>query len=322
MTTWGPNLYQSDAELDTLDLIANEAAGMFLDPDSLRCPLMPEYFSLRSPIDKVSSVQELNNGIFQRLLRRFKHAKMDLAVVMLAAVGMELGVIFKEEDTLVVQMAVMNADMGKERKEQMVEALEGYKNDGTVWEFRSRALVKPAEETLEQAVYQKEESEEPKGGESLHWAIDGIDVDTAACSQVEKESEATTQKPLPVPTHNKATKHSQNDNPPKKELKSALKKPGNEKNVAFRLPKSKSQPSLRGHGRKESKDNTNNKTPTKNTSSKKTTKESLFALPVRGKAEDDKETLPLPLDHTESIFRLPAPKFMMKGRRKEDRKPT
>ncbi|KAL9024823.1 MAG: hypothetical protein Q9196_006230 [Gyalolechia fulgens] len=300
MCTWGPYLYQSDAELDILDLIADEAAGMFLDPDSLRCPLMPEYFSLRSPIDKASTVQELNNGIFQRLLRRFKHAKIDLAVILLAAVGMELGVRFKEEDTLIVKMTVMKADMVDTRREQMVEALEGYKNDGTVWEFRTMGLTEATEGTLKEVDDGKEAVVEAEG--------------------VAKEPEATAQKPLPVVPHEEISKRSQNDQSPKKELKSALKKPGNEKNVAFKLPKSRSQPSLKDHERKESKDIPVKNTSTKNISSKKTAKESHFALPVRGKTEDGKEVLPVPLDRTESIFRLPAPKSMMKGKGKGSEK--
>lgn len=179
-TIWGPYLYQRDADLDILDLIANEAARMFLDPDSLRCPLMPEYFSLRSPIDKDSVIQELNGGVFQRLLRRFKHADLDMAVVLTAAVGMELGVRFLEEDMLMVRVVVMKAeDLGVERRGQMVEALEGYGNDGREWVFRRMGVKKGvAEDRLDASGDEEEAVAGARGGEfallnsSGRWDID------------------------------------------------------------------------------------------------------------------------------------------------------
>ncbi|KAI4180640.1 MAG: hypothetical protein L6R41_007105 [Letrouitia leprolyta] len=276
-TIWGPYLYQRDADLDILDLIANEAARMFLDPDSLRCPLMPEYFSLRSPIDKDSVIQELNGGVFQRLLRRFKHADLDMAVVLTAAVGMELGVRFLEEDMLM-----------------MVEALEGYGNDGREWVFRRMGVKKGVAEDRLDASGDEEE------------AVAG------ARGVVGKEPEATTQKPLPVLPHDKPVKHTQHDQSPEKELTSAFKKPGNEKGVTFRLPKSKSHPVLKGHWRKDSKDvHIKNLTKTNSPGRK---------LVWGRTTENEREILPVRLDCAESIFRLPPPKPMTKGKGKENRK--
>lgn len=303
MLIWGPYLYQRDADLDILDLIADEAAGMFLDPDSLRCPLMPELFSLRFPIDKASVVEELNNGIFQRLLRRFKHSDLDMAVILTATVGMELGVKFKDEDTLMVKMVVMKAEMGVERREQMIEALEGYRNDGTVWDFKKTREVRFVDDVRDTGDEREEIAE--------------------AMRAVEKESESTAQKPLPILPHENPTKHTQIVQSPPKELKSAFKKPGQEKNVAFRLPKSKSHPALKSHWRKDSKDIHIKNLSKKSASSKKAAKESIFAQYGRGGTMDDeKDLLPIPLGATESIFRLPAPKPMVKVNRKESRKLT
>ncbi|KAL8831275.1 MAG: hypothetical protein Q9170_005366, partial [Blastenia crenularia] len=123
--TWGPYLYQSDLDLCTLDLISTEAAAMFPDPNCLRCPLLPSYFTLRFPIDKPNTIRQLNAGIFHRLVRRLKYLKNDLAVILLAAVGMELGVQIAREDMLVVRMTVMKADMGAEKRGQMERAMEG-----------------------------------------------------------------------------------------------------------------------------------------------------------------------------------------------------
>ena len=90
----------------------------------------------------------------------------------------------------------------------------------------------------------------------------------------------------------------------KKELKSALKKPGKEENrVAFRLPRSKSHPSLKVHERKASK----------STASKKDVKESIFKIPAQGKAVVEKEVVP---KQSDSIFRLPPPKATGRGKGK------
>ncbi|KAL8717903.1 MAG: hypothetical protein Q9225_004896 [Loekoesia sp. 1 TL-2023] len=283
MGVWGHGIYQFDSDLDILDLIAKEATKMFPDPDCLRCPLMSDYLTLRFPIDKPTTVEQLNAGIFHRLLRRFKHSKNDMAVILLAAVGMELGVKLDEEDILMIKVTVMKADIGDEKRDQMIKALEEYKNDGTEWDFNSNGVIETANDTLKEAIDRKEEA-----------------------ANAESEIKTSAQEPAATVTHDKTGKQSQGENSTQKELKSALKKSKEENHVAFRLPKSKSQPSLRGQEGKESK----------NTSSKRTARESIFTLPVREKPEDLKEDS---MDHAESIFRLPPPQPMTKGRGKGNR---
>ena len=172
MSIWGHGLYQTDSDLDTLDLIADEAAKMFSDPECLCCPLIPEYYSLRSPIDKAATVTQLNEGTFYRLLRRFKNSKNDMAVILLAAVGMELGVNFQEEDTLMVKMTVMKADIGDEKREQMIAALEGYKNDGTVWDFQKKGSVETVGSSMKEEVNENQDAAKAEGGESpIVWPL-------------------------------------------------------------------------------------------------------------------------------------------------------
>lgn len=143
---WGHGIYQSDADFGLLDLIASEAADMMSDPECLRCPLMPEYFTLRAPIDKPSTVKQLNAGIFHRLVRRLNHQKNGMAIIVLAAVGMELGVKIKNEDMLLIKMMLMKTEMFQEKKDQMAEAIEDYRNDGTGWRFKTKCFKQLEEE--------------------------------------------------------------------------------------------------------------------------------------------------------------------------------
>ncbi|KAI4247954.1 MAG: hypothetical protein LQ352_006044, partial [Teloschistes flavicans] len=137
---WGFGIYQSDSDLELLDLIAEEASTMLPQSaiDCLRCPLLPANFTLRAPIDKPTVIAYLNAGIFKRLARRLKHQENPMALILLAAVGMELGVVIETDDMLMIRLTVMKTEMFLEKRDQIVEALEGYRNDGTQWRFRSK----------------------------------------------------------------------------------------------------------------------------------------------------------------------------------------
>ncbi|KAI4101795.1 MAG: hypothetical protein L6R37_004772 [Teloschistes peruensis] len=115
--SWGFGIYQSDSDLELLDHVAEEASIMFPKSalDCLRCPLFPANFTLRAPMDKIAVIAYLNDGIFKRLARRLKHQPNPMALILLAAVEMFL-----------------------EKRNQMVEALEGYRNNGIPWHFRAK----------------------------------------------------------------------------------------------------------------------------------------------------------------------------------------
>ncbi|KAL9007331.1 MAG: hypothetical protein Q9173_007365, partial [Seirophora scorigena] len=91
MSTWGPHLYQSDAELLTLDAISLAASPLFPDPSALCSPLLPSHLTLRAPIDPVAVVRQLESGVLNRLLHRYQHAGDELALILLGTVAMELG---------------------------------------------------------------------------------------------------------------------------------------------------------------------------------------------------------------------------------------
>ena len=53
---------------------------------------------------------------------------------------MQLGVNIGDEDMLVLKKTLPRARMNDEAKEQMRNGLEGYKNDGEAWDFKSPGL--------------------------------------------------------------------------------------------------------------------------------------------------------------------------------------
>ncbi|KAL9576640.1 MAG: hypothetical protein Q9212_006933 [Teloschistes hypoglaucus] len=138
--SWGFGLYQSDSDFELLDHIAEEASTMVPKSalDCLRCPLFPAHFTLRAPMDKLAVIAYLNEGIFKRLVRRLNHQLNPLALIMLAAVGMELGVMIDKDDLLMIKMTVMKTEMFLEKRNQLVEALEGYRNNGIPWHFKNK----------------------------------------------------------------------------------------------------------------------------------------------------------------------------------------
>ncbi|KAL8847706.1 MAG: hypothetical protein Q9221_007267 [Calogaya cf. arnoldii] len=178
MGTWGSGLYQSDIDLDTLDLIAEEAVKMMSDPECLRSAMVPEFFTLRAPIDRAATVQQLEDGVLNRMIRRFSHQKNHGAIVILGMVCMELGARFNPEDMLSLKMALMRWDANKTKKDQVCLAYESYHNNGAVWRFDGMKGV-------ELAVSPQEKGAEAKGG----------DVPDVTCG-TDIEDEAIT----PIPT--------------------------------------------------------------------------------------------------------------------------
>ncbi|KAL8879281.1 MAG: hypothetical protein Q9192_008264 [Flavoplaca navasiana] len=141
MATWGPALYQSDIDLEMLDLITDEAVRLMSDPECLRSSMMPDSFSLRAPIDRVTTIQQLQDGLLHRLIRRFNHDKNQAAIVILGVVCMELGVRIALEDMLSIKIALMKWDANKIKKDQVCQALESYQNNGAVWMFDGKRAV-------------------------------------------------------------------------------------------------------------------------------------------------------------------------------------
>ncbi|KAL8686313.1 MAG: hypothetical protein Q9224_005484 [Gallowayella concinna] len=142
--TWGYGLYQSDADLEMLDLVTAEAARMMSDPKCLHSFLVPGSFTLRAPIDKGAAVQQLETGILHHLIRRFNHHKNHGAVVILGVVSMELGVKINPEDLLAMKMALMRWEIYEVKRDQIIRALNGYSNDGTEWRFDGKRMMEPA----------------------------------------------------------------------------------------------------------------------------------------------------------------------------------
>ncbi|KAL9598586.1 MAG: hypothetical protein Q9219_004417 [cf. Caloplaca sp. 3 TL-2023] len=297
MSVWGSGLYQCDDDFEILDLIAEKAAEMFYDPDCLRCPLMPAYLTLRSPFDKPATVEQLNIGVLHRLLRWFETSENDMAVILSAAVAMELGVVFTKDDMHLVRQVVNNAAIGSEKRDQMLEALEGYKNDGTEWKFESKDLVESTMTSTSGTGNGNDEAEElPQMKEG-----DTKTKDFAETAQVAVDPTKTS-KP------SKSKKEDGADHLFPKELKSAMKKSKETDQphaVAFRLPRSKSHPSLK---MQESKKSHSKKTPPN---------QSKFTLPVKVQSMDDKVDAP---KQSDSIFRLPPPKSLLRGLKREVRK--
>lgn len=141
MTTWGPALYQSDFDLEMLDLITDEAVRLMSDPECLRSSMMPDSFTLRAPIDRVSTIQQLEDGLLHRLIRRFNHHKNPAAIVILGVVCMELGLRIAPEDMVSIKIALMKWDANKIKKDQVCQAFESYQNIVAVWTFNGKRAV-------------------------------------------------------------------------------------------------------------------------------------------------------------------------------------
>ncbi|KAL9628244.1 MAG: hypothetical protein Q9204_006011 [Flavoplaca sp. TL-2023a] len=174
MSTWGPGLYQSDIDLEMLDLITDEAVRLVSDPECLRSSLMPDSFTLRAPIDRISTIQQLEDGLLHRLVRQFNHQKNQAAIVILGVVCMELGVRIAPEDMLSMMIALMKWDANRIKKDQVCQAFELYQNNGAVWTFDGkRAVEVPLSPLLMTAEANQQEVrtvlQEPDAGDGTLW---------------------------------------------------------------------------------------------------------------------------------------------------------
>lgn len=70
MGAWGYGLFQSDADLDKVDEISDEAGKLAKDPK----------FTFWYPENKDEVVGKLNNGLYHQLLQQFQGKKWDHGV--------------------------------------------------------------------------------------------------------------------------------------------------------------------------------------------------------------------------------------------------
>ncbi|KAL8729331.1 MAG: hypothetical protein Q9166_004828 [cf. Caloplaca sp. 2 TL-2023] len=317
MGTWGYNLYQSDVDLNMLDLIADEAAKMMSDPECLRSALIPDAYTLRAPIDKAATVQQLEDGILHRLIRRFNHQKNQGAITILGVVCMELGVKINPEDMLAIKMALMRCEMFEMKRDCIGQALQEYSNDGTVWKYNGKKLQKTATGT-----------DGPDGKKLQETAneLEGVKETLPKDMTVKREQEdedAITPFNAPFRSHSesainakynaqlaeleKILKNSEiqpalrqrNELPNHQPAPAPAQESSGEGRVTFWLPASKSQLDVSEQGDKQTK---------------RKPGESMFTIPVRGSSKAANEDM---LEHAESIYRLPPPKPIGKGKGKE-----
>lgn len=70
MGAWGYGLFQSDADLDVMDEISEEAGKLAKNPD----------FTFWYPENEKEVVKKLNNGLYHQLLALFQQKKWDHGV--------------------------------------------------------------------------------------------------------------------------------------------------------------------------------------------------------------------------------------------------
>ncbi|KAL8800976.1 MAG: hypothetical protein Q9200_007082 [Gallowayella weberi] len=283
--TWGYGLYQSDVDLELLDLVSTEAANMMSDPECLYSSLLPGYFTLSAPIDKGAAVQQLETGVLHRLIRRFNPHTNHGAVVILGVVSMELGVKINPEDLLAMKMALMRWDVNEVKRDQIYRALDGYSNDGTEWKFDGKRTMQPAV-ISDMAELPKQEVDKKVERGRLEMADeDAITPVNLAPDQNPPKSaiygqnnaQLTELKPIP-----KSKSQSINDC-------ARIQEPSYVNRVTFWLPASPSQTDLHKQTRRERK---------------RKPGESLFTLPVK---ESPKAAMQDMVGHSECLYRLPTP---------------
>lgn len=113
-----------------MEEISNEAAKLAHDPD----------FTLWHPENHDGVVEKLNDGIFHQLLQNFIKRNWNHGIVYLGALTMLLGANISEEDMQMLRDTLETTPMYDEAKAQMVKGLEGYKNEGSPWDFNSPGL--------------------------------------------------------------------------------------------------------------------------------------------------------------------------------------
>lgn len=113
-----------------MEEVSNEAAKLAHDPD----------FTLWHPENHDGVVEKLNDGIFHQLLQNFIKRNWNHGIVYLGALTMLLGANISEEDMQMLRDTLETTPMYDEAKAQMVKGLEGYKNEGSPWDFNSPGL--------------------------------------------------------------------------------------------------------------------------------------------------------------------------------------
>ena len=110
--------------------MSDQAGSLANDPD----------FTFWYPENRDQVVEKLNAGLFHQLLEKFKAKNWRHVIIYLGALSMQLGVKIGDKDTLVLKKPLPEAKMYDEAREQMRMGLEGYKNDGEAWDFKSPGL--------------------------------------------------------------------------------------------------------------------------------------------------------------------------------------
>ncbi|KAL8799225.1 MAG: hypothetical protein Q9182_006059 [Xanthomendoza sp. 2 TL-2023] len=293
--TWGYGLYQSDVDLEMLDLVSIEAANMMSDPECLNSSLLPGYFTLRVPIDRAAAVRQLEAGVLHRLVRRFSQYKNHGAVVILGVVSMELGVKINPEDKLAMRMALMRWDIYEVKRDQIVRALEGYSNDGTEWRFDGKRIMEPARitdkaELPAQAVDKNVESQTPKiADEDAITPVNPAPGRNLPQSAINAKNNAqfTT---LGLISNNKKSQFINN--------RARIQKPSNVNRVTFWFPASTSQPNHHKQAKEERM---------------RKPGESRFTLPGKKSPKVPMQDM---VGHFESLYRLPVPSSIPKEKTK------
>ncbi|KAL8863110.1 MAG: hypothetical protein Q9178_000484 [Gyalolechia marmorata] len=298
MSSWGTGLYQSDVDLDMLDLIAEEAVKMMSDPECLRSSLMPEFFTLRAPIDRPAAVEQLEGGVLHRLIRRFNHQKNQGAIVILGVVCMELGVKFNPEDRLSINMALMRWDMHEKKRDQVCQAFESYQNNGAVWRFDGKKV-------METVIGPEHKVAEAKGKEVVHVKreanVEDAITPVPSASHIRTKSEPAVNAKYNAQLAQLEKILIESDpQPPARAAVSAAQGASKEERITFWLPSTKSQLDLTMQEDRKI--------------DQRKPGESMFTLPARGSSKAVKEDK---IDHPESIYRLPAPRPMRKAKGKE-----
>lgn len=86
-------------------------------------------------------MEKLSAGLFHQLLEKFKAKNWKHGIVYLGALSMQLGVKFNDEEMLLLKETLPRTRMYDQAKEQMRLGLEGYKNDGEAWDFKSPGVL-------------------------------------------------------------------------------------------------------------------------------------------------------------------------------------
>lgn len=117
-----------------MDEISSEASKLANDPD----------FTFWYPENKDEVVTKLNAGLFHQLLEKFQNIDWKHGIVYLGALTMQLGASISEHDMQVLRDTLRRTPMYDEAKAQMEKGLQGYKNDGKEWNFKSPGLNETA----------------------------------------------------------------------------------------------------------------------------------------------------------------------------------